>query len=41
MTAAARTTSVSLLDISTYLPGEPVSAEYYAGSPSPTICATT
>jgi 3-oxoacyl-[acyl-carrier-protein] synthase III len=31
MTAAARTTSVSLLDISTYLPGEPVSAEYYAG----------
>jgi 3-oxoacyl-[acyl-carrier-protein] synthase-3 len=28
---ANSTTSVSLLDISTYLPGEPVSADYYAG----------
>lgn len=30
-THAGSTPTVSLLDVSTYLPGEPVSAEYYAG----------
>ncbi len=33
--------TVSLLDVSTYLPGEPIGADYYASSPTPTTCATT
>ena len=32
---------VSLLDLSTYLPGEPIGAEYYAQFAASDDCATT